>query len=83
MMNGIDAMTHWHDHNGEVRSGYFPPEPIFMQLSKEFRKAGKELPWRITVKPSGTISMLNSISMGTHLIYNRDSYVRALEGGWL
>lgn len=44
--------------------------PIFWSLVDEKRKAGYDLPWYRTFKPSGTISLLDSQSTGIHPAFN-------------
>jgi len=55
---------HKHDDEGNVVSDYLPPTPIFWSLVKEYRKAGHNLPWYQSFKPSGTISILPSTTTG-------------------
>jgi hypothetical protein len=56
---------------------YFPPNPIFSQLVKEFSKAGKRLPWVISIKPSGTVGILEEVSTGMYFARQYAMYQRA------
>lgn len=68
---------HRHDESGAVVSDYFPPNPIFSQLVGEFSKAGKRLPWVISIKPSGTVGILEEVSSGMYFARQYMMYERA------